>query len=403
MLDIKKQFPWFKNNENYLYLDSAATTLKPQCVIDSITEYYTKYSCNPHNNDSGFTQALNDLVYEARKVVAKLVKSETPEQIIFTSGATESLNTVANGLKEYLKKDDEVVITYAEHASNLLPWINLKKEIGIKLVYANKKSHFPTEDDIINAVNEKTKIVTFANGGNLIGHMLDDQYIANQVKYKNKDVIVVVDATQSVQHRQNNAGNPNIDFLCFSAHKLCGPTGIGALYMKEKWLPLLKPLKFGGGMNVVIQEDDYILYTDYMRYEGGTPHVAGIIGFKKCVEFILDIGYENIHLHELELVSYARKKLKENPNISVYVQNEESPTITFNYGGVFCQDFAHYLGQHKVIVRSGLSCAKLMDNIIETTCAVRASFYIYNTKDDVDRLINLINQFKRGDELDGII
>lgn len=403
MKSYKHLFPWFKNNPDIVYLDSGATTHKPQVVIDAINQYYLYDCTNPHNGDSKFAYKSHLMTENARKSLAKLINANSIEEIVFTSGATESLNLIANGLKKWLKKDDEIILTYSEHASNLLPWYKLRDEIGIKIVFANQLNEYPNLEDFKNALSPKTKIVSFASGGNLVGNILDEVAITKLVKTYDKDILVCVDATQSIQHRAIDAKNSNFDFMVCSAHKIFGPTGIGLAYIKKDLINKLDPLKYGGGMNFSINLEKYELYDNFMRFEGGTPHVAGIYGFKACADFLLEIGYETIKLHEQELIKYARKQLAAIDNIEIFVQDTSSTSIAFNYKNVFCQDFANYLGNNNIIVRSGLSCAKVINNIIGQEGAIRASFYLYNDKSDVDKLIDAIKKYKPGDELNGII
>ncbi|KEZ23612.1 aminotransferase class V-fold PLP-dependent enzyme [Ureaplasma diversum] len=403
MKSYKHLFPWFKNNPDIVYLDSGATTHKPQVVIDAINQYYLYDCTNPHNSDSTFAYKSHLVVENARKSLAKLINAKSIQEIVFTSGATESLNLIANGLKKWLKKDDEIILTYSEHASNLLPWYKLREEIGIKIVFANQLNHYPTLEDFKNALSAKTKIVSFASGGNLVGNILDEVAITKIVKEYNQQILVCVDATQSIQHRPIDVIKTNCDFVVCSAHKIFGPTGIGLAYIKESLITKLEPLKYGGGMNFSINLEKYELFDNLMRFEGGTPHVAGIYGFKACVDFLLDIGYEAIRNHELELVKYATEQLKTIENIEIFNQDDSSTSIAFSYKNVFCQDFANYLGNKNIIVRSGLSCAKVINHIIGIECAIRASFYLYNDKSDVDKLVKAIKEYKPGDELNGII
>ncbi|MCV3743512.1 aminotransferase class V-fold PLP-dependent enzyme [Ureaplasma sp. ES3154-GEN] len=402
-MNYKHYFPWFKHNPDYTYFDSAATSLKPQSVIDAINEYYLSQSTNPHNNDSPFAYQANAILSATRKQIADWWNTDDDESIIFTSGATESINTIAFGLKHLLKPGDEIVLTTSEHASNLLPWYVLQKEIGVKIIFANPKNKLPQVSDFAKVLTSKTKIVAFASGGNLVGHVLDENEITNIVKRYNKDILVLVDATQSVQHRPINLQNSDIDFVVCSAHKIFGPTGIGAMYIQPALINLIRPLKYGGGMNSYIEANDFGIFDNYMRFEGGSPHTAGVYGFNAALKFIKQIGYDTILEHERELMNYAVSRLKEIPAIKMYIPEHFSATISFNYNGVFAQDLAHYLGRNKIICRAGLSCAKLMNDILDTQAAVRLSFYLYNTKDDIDYLIDVLKKYHKGDELDGLI
>lgn len=399
--NIKDYFPWFKNNPDYVYFDSAATSLKPQVVIDAIKDYYEKFSTNPHNSDSKFSFKVHELIAQTKKLLADLIGCDG-EEIAFTSGATEGLNLIANGIKKYLKKGDEVVLTYGEHASNILPWMKLRDEIGIKIIFVGKEHQTPNVEDFLKVLTNRTKVVTFASGYNVTATSLNEKEITKAVKEYNPKIIVSIDATQSIAHRKLNAHLDDYDFLVCSAHKIFGPTGIGLAYLKKTWIPKLDPLKYGGGMNFSITETDYTLLETIDKFEGGTPHVAGICGWKAAVEFFNQIGYEKIQKHDHDLADYAREKLSQIQNLTIYNLHEHSPNIAFNIKDVFSQDLASYLGNKKIIVRSGLSCAKLICKILDTYSLVRASMFIYNDFSDIDKLYDALKYFKKGDILDGL-
>lgn len=396
--NIKKEFPWFKNNPNHIYMDSAATTLKPQVVIDRVVQYYSEEGTNPHNTDSMFTNNLFNKIENSRQIVADFI-STSKENIAFNSGATEGLNLIANGIKYLLTEGDEVVLTYGEHASNLIPWIDLANQIGIKIVYAGQSNTQIKNQDILDKITNKTKVVSFASGHNLTGEYFNEQILTKQIKNINPDILVVVDATQSIQHHQVNIQKSNCDFLVFSGHKIFGPTGIGVVYINPKLQDKIQPLRLGGGMNLTINDNSYEELKNIHKFEGGTQNIAGILGLAKAIEFINQIGYDQIEEYELELSKYARQKLGQIKNLIIYNEGNNSSTIAFNYEGVFCQDLASYLGSKNIIVRSGLSCAKLYCNVINTKALVRASLYIYNTKEDIDYLYDVLSNFKKGDEL----
>lgn len=401
MLDIKHYFPWFKNNPEYVYMDSGATSLKPQSMIDAVVNYYTTWSTNPHNTDSSLTHHVHDMVDETRQALADLVNCDFDE-VIFNSGATEGLNMIADGIIDQLTEGDEIVLTFGEHASNILPWMHIAEIKKLKIKYAGEKYRMPEPIDFKNILSPRTKVVSFASGFNLTGNSLNESEITRIVKEYNPNIMVVVDATQSIQHRPLNVKRDGYDFLVCSAHKMFGPTGVGMVYIKKSLQPVVKPLRYGGGMNFSIEQQSYTLMDGYMKYEGGTQNIAGILGWKAAIDFIKEIGYEAIHEHEVMLGNYAREKLSQIPQVIIYNEGTDSPTIALNYEGVFCQDLAAYLGKNKIIVRSGLSCAKLYCNLIDTKALVRCSLYIYNTKADVDRLYEVLKNFKKGDELDGL-
>ncbi len=401
MLDLKKQFPWFSNNPDYVYMDSGATTLKPKCVIDSIVNYYEKWGTNPHNTDSSFTNHAHNLVENTRIKLANLINAKKDE-IIFNSGATEGLNMIANSICEDLIPGDEIILTYGEHASNILPWMQNAQKKGLIIKYVGDKNRLPTPNDYYSILSPRTRVVSFASGFNLTGDRLDETQISNIVKKYNENIFVVVDATQSIQHRKIDVKLSNIDYLVSSAHKMFGPTGVGMVYIKESLISQTLPIRYGGGMNFSIDLQSYQLMEGYMKFEGGTQNVAGIIGWGAAIDLLNNIGYPNIRSHEIELSNYAHKLLSTIPNIIIYNEGNDSPTIAFNYKDVFCQDLASYLGKKNIIVRSGLSCAKLFCNIIDTKALIRCSLYIYNTKEDIDKLYQALLEFKKGDEIDVI-
>lgn len=401
MLNIKHYFPWFNNNPGYVYMDSGATSLKPQMMIDAVVDYYTNWSTNPHNTDSKLTYHVHDMVEDTRKEIAKLIHCSSDE-VVFNSGATEGLNLIADGIIDLLNEGDEIILTYGEHASNILPWMHIAEIKKLKIKYAGEKFRMVEPEDYLKVLTPKTKVVSFASGYNLTGNSLDETKITKIVKEFNPEIMVVVDATQSIQHREINIEKSGFDFMVCSAHKMFGPTGVGMTYIKKSLQPKVKPLRYGGGMNFSIETQSYTLMDGVMKYEGGTQNIAGILGWRRAIDFLKEIGYEKIHEHEVELAKYAREKLSQIDNLIIYNEGTDSPTIAFNYEGVFCQDLAGYLGKNKIIVRSGLSCAKLYCNLIDTKALVRCSLYIYNDKKDVDYLYEVLKKFKKGDELNDL-
>ncbi len=400
---IRKDFPWFKYNSKFCYLDNAATSLKPIQVIEAESEYYKKYSCNPHNNDSVFTYHVSELINETRLSVAKLLNVGVNE-IIFTSGATQSLNMIAFGIEPFIKKNDEIVLTYLEHASNLLPWFELCNRKHSKIVWA-KTGIYPKESDIIKSINKKTKIVAICDVNNIIAYKININDLTQKIKQIAPNVIIIVDATQSIPHIKHDLKNANIDFLAFSAHKMLGPTGVGVCYINSKWLNKIKPIQFGGGMNSIIDADScsYTYASGPNKFEGGSPNTAGIIGFNAAIKYLNKLGWKNILKHAIALKKYINKRFSEIKNIKYYNKKTIFPIVYFNINGVSAQDLANYLGIKNIIVRSGLSCAKCSYLITKIDAAVRASFYIYNTKQDVDLLVNALKKYKKGDELVNVL
>lgn len=404
MNQIRNQIEWFKNNTDVVYLDSAATALKPDVVLKAINNYISFDCTNPHNTNSDFAYKTAIVIDSTRAKLADYIGTNK-EQVIFTPGATFSLNMIADSLNDLLSDGDEILITNAEHASNILPWLKIKetKNIRVSFVSIDINDSLSTENKIINSVSKKTKIVSFANGFNLVGLKLDAKKIANEIKKNNPNIIVVVDATQFLAFNKMELKNSQIDFLVGSAHKMMGPTGIGLLYISPTYFDVIKPKVVGGGMNHTITKNDYSLMDGVMKYEAGTPNVLGIYGWQAALNFYdtFDIQTESYRIYQLK--KYFDKELLKIKNVIVYNKNIESSITIFKYEGVFSQDLASYLGSKNIIVRSGLSCAKLAHEVINAFDVVRVSMHFYNTKADLDKLIDIMKNFKKGDELDGII
>ncbi len=389
MLDIEKirnDFPMFKNNPDLVYLDSAATSLKPQCVIDAVVDFYTKHTSNVHRGDYDIA-AMNDRLYDdTRKAVAKLINCDTNE-VVYTHNVSHSLNQIAFGLKNQLKKEDTVLLTYAEHASNLLPWFYLQKEIGFNIEYIETDVQANiTIESFQKAMHEGVKIVSVAEVTNVLGSV---QPIKQMCEIAHQyDAYMIVDGAQSVPHMPVDVKDLDIDFLGFSAHKMCGPGGVGILYGKKELLDQMEPVFYGGDMNARFDKDgNVILKESPIKFEAGTPNIEGVIGTGAAIEYLLSIGMENIHTYEAELRAYAIEKLSKLDNIEIYNPDNKYGPIDFNAKGVFAQDAAGFLASKNIAVRSGNHCAKILHNIIGTDQSIRASLYFYNNKEDIDKLV----------------
>ena len=379
-------------NNNIIYLDNGATTLKPTILGEKTLEYYNEYSANAHRGDYDISLKV-DMEYEnARQLVQNLINPKSEKEIIFTSGATDSLNKIIFGyFKNHLEDGDEVIISKSEHASNVLPWYELMDSNNIKVKFVPLTSDYHvTLENIKKIVTEKTKVISLAHVTNVIG---DVRPLSEIIKYAHEnDIKVVVDGAQSVPHMKVDVQKLDIDFLAFSAHKMSGPTGVGVLYGKYELLENMKPIIFGGGMNASFEDDYNKEYSSIPhRFEAGTPNIAGVIGFKYVLEYLQNIGIENIHKHEIELKKYAIEKLKQNKNIILYNENSETGIIAFNYKNLFAQDLAIYLNKYNICVRAGNHCAKILKNEIGVKNTCRASFYFYNTKEEIDKLCDVLN------------
>jgi cysteine desulfurase/selenocysteine lyase len=341
---------------------------------------------------------MDVLIDKTRETIAKFVNANKNE-VVFTTGTTGSINLVAWGYGfKNLKKGDEILLTEAEHASNILPWYNIARLTGavVKFVPLDEKGRL-TVENLEKTITKNTKIVSFAHIGNVLGYICDIKSIAKVAHQYG--AVVVVDGAQSVPHIKTDFKDLDIDFLCFSAHKMCGPTGIGALVGKYDLLQDMDPLFMGGGMNVKFNMCGDVEVLDApVKFESGTLNLAGIVGFKAAVEFINSIGIENIHKHESELKKYAISKLENNDKIIIYNKDADVGIITFNIKDVFAQDEATLLNSKGIAVRSGQHCAKVLNDYLKTPATCRASFYLYTTKEEVDVFIDaLING---GDFLD---
>lgn len=386
----REDFMMLKND--LVYLDNGATTLKPTCLSESISNYYNNYSANAHRGDYDISLKVDKMYEQTRDILKELLNAKSNKEIVFTSGATDSLNKIIFGYaKNILKENDEVLITKAEHASNILPWFELSDQVGIKVNYISLDSDYKvTMENLITSITPKTKIISLAHITNVIG---DVRPIKEIIKYAHeRNILVIIDGAQGVAHKVIDVQKLDIDFLAFSAHKMCGPTGVGVIYGKKELLEKMKPIIFGGGMNASFEEDTARVYSDVPHcFEAGTPNIAGVIGFGTTLNYLMKIGMQNIEEHELNLRRYAISKLKENKNIIIYNENSESGIITFNYKDIFAQDLAIYLNKYHICVRAGNHCAKILKNEIGVKNTCRASLYFYNTKEDVDKLLQALS------------
>lgn len=387
----RDDFPIFNNNKSLIYFDNGATTLKPKPVIDSIVKYYTTYTANAHRGDYDNSIEV-DKKYEAtRSKVKNYINADSSKEIVFTKGTTDSINMVVFGfMRHYLKDGDEVILSKSEHASNILPWMELANEISIKLKYVDlDDDYYVTIDNLEKVVTDRTKVISLAHISNVIGDVRDIKSIGDLCK--EKGILFVVDAAQSAGHMKINVKESNIDFMAFSGHKMLGPTGIGVLYGKYELLNKLVPTMYGGGMNSFFESTGEVEYKDLPeRLEAGTQNIAGVIGLGAALDYINKIGIDSIHNYELDLKKYAVKRLKEVKDVIIYNENSPSGILVFNVKDVFSQDLAVYLNHFKISVRSGNHCAKMLKDEIKTTNTCRASFGLYNTKEEIDKLVEVL-------------
>lgn len=385
----REDFPML--NQDIIYLDNGATTFKPQCVIDKMNEYYEKYSANAHRGDYSISYKV-DVEYEnARKTVAKFIGADTDE-IVFTSGDTASLNYIATGFFDnLLEPGDEIIITNAEHASNVLPWFRLANKHNLKINYIPLDSNLHvTVENLKTVVTPKTKVIAIAEITNVVGDVRPIKEITDFAHENN--IFVVVDGAQSVPHKSVNVKENGIDFLAFSGHKMCGPTGIGVLYAKRELLSNIEPLILGGGMNESFDNENEIYLKEIPhRLEAGTPNIAGAIGLGEAVKYLSNIGMDKIAIYEQKLKEYLTNKLKQIPYINIVNEEADSGIVAFNVEGIFSQDVAYYLNKYNICVRAGNHCAKILKKSIGVKNTVRVSLYFYNTYEELDALVELLS------------
>ena len=381
--------------EDFIFFDNCATTLKPNIVVDETVKYYTEYTSNAHRGDYDNSTKVDTLYEETRTKVRKLINAESDSEIVFTSGATESLNLVVFGFMKYnLKKGDEVLLTKAEHASNVLPWLELANEKGIKIKYIPlDKDHKLDYDELVKMISPKTKVISIAHVTNTIGDIRPVEKIGKLCKENN--IYFVVDGAQSIPHFKVDVLKNNIDFLAFSAHKMLGPTGVGVLYGKYDLLNETRPINFGGGMNNIFESTGEVEYKSIpTRFEAGTPNIAGVIGFNRAIDYINSIGYDAIERQEKELRKYLIDNLKKIDNVILYNENSDTGIVLFNLKDIFSQDTSVYLNTYHICVRAGNHCAKILKDELGIRNTCRISLYFYNTKEEIDVLIEALKKSK---------
>lgn len=388
-------FPIFDFDSTLVYFDNGATTMKPKCVIDTILNYNTKYTANAHRGDYKNSLIVDTMYDETREKVRKYINAKEKSEIVFTSGATESLNMIVMGyFKNILKENDEVLITEAEHASNVLPWFVLQKELGIKVNYIKlDDNNEVTIDNVRSAINKNTKVISIAHVTNVIGDVRPIKEIS-KIAHEN-NIYMVVDAAQSIAHTKVDVQELDIDFMAFSSHKMYSTTGCGVLYGKFDLLDNLVPINYGGGMNAMFTKDGYYELREIpTRLEAGTPNISAILALGSAIDYINSIGIDNIYKYEHDLRKYLIQELSKLDFITIYNKNNDSAIIAFNINGVFSQDTAVYLDKYNICVRAGNHCAKILNNVFHINNTCRISLGIYNTKEEVDLLINVLKNSK---------
>ena len=388
-MDFRDDFPIFKNRD-IAYLDSGATAQKPQMVIDAIDNFYDKFNANPHRGAYTLSIEATAMYEDTRAKIAKFINARHAEEIIFSKNASESLNLLAYsyGL-DNLKKGDDVVISIMEHHSNLVPWQFVTQKTGSELKYMYINDEFElSKEEIESKITDNTKIVGITHVSNVLGTINNVKEI---IKYAHKKgAIVIVDASQSIPHMKIDVQDLDADFLVFSGHKMFAPLGIGVLYGKRELLNKMNPFLMGGDMIEYVHEQNTTFAPLPNKFEAGTQNVEGVVGLGAAIDYINSIGYDKIQEHDREIVDYAREKLLKLDYLDLYMTpnaENHSAVISFNIKGVHPHDVASILDSENVCVRSGNHCAQPLMRFLGIDSTCRASFYVYNTKEDVDRLV----------------
>ena len=385
----REDFPMISSD--YIYFDNGATTWKPKQVINKMNEYLCKYTANHHRGDYDLSMQVDMEFEHTRDLVKEFINANTRQEIVFTSGTTEALNLIANGFfKNDLEPGDEIIIAESEHASNVLPWFKLAKTNGVIVKYCPlDDNHYVTLSNLKSIITEKTKLISLAMITNVIGDLRPIKDICKFAHENN--IFVVVDGAQTVPHMKVDVQELDCDFFCFSGHKMCGPTGIGVLYGKYELLNALEPQILGGGMNESFDSYDQVYLKELpLRLEAGTQNITGVIGLGAAIEYLNTIGLDKINSYELELRKYLYNKLSNIPHISIINDESDSGIIAFNVDDIFAQDVAVYLNKYKICVRAGNHCAKILKNEVGVKNTVRISLYFYNTKKEIDKLVDLL-------------
>lgn len=396
-LDVKQDFPILTqtvNNHPLVYLDSAATAQKPQMVIDAIETYYKYDNANVHRGVHTLGQRATDAYEGARETVKQFINAPHSKEIIFTRGTTQAINIVARSYSEkFIQPGDEIVLTPMEHHSNLIPWQQVAKRTGALLKFIPlEKDGTLSETAVKQTITDKTKLVAITHVSNVLGTINPIKEITTYAH--EMGAVVLVDGAQAVPHMKVDVQALDCDFYAFSGHKMCGPTGIGVLYGKKQWLNQMDPVEYGGEMIDFVELTDATWKELPWKFEGGTPIIAGAVGLQAAIKYLENIGLDKITAHEKMLTDYAMEQLKQLDGVDIYGPTERCGLITFNLKDVHPHDTATVLDSYGVAVRAGHHCCQPLMKWLNVTATARASFYLYNTIEDVDRFIDGLKQAK---------
>lgn len=395
---IRKDFPILDqivNDEPLVYLDNAATTQKPKAVLEAVNRYYQEDNANVHRGVHTLAERATASYEAARETVRRFINASSTKEVLFTRGTTTGLNWVGRFAEEILEEGDEVLISIMEHHSNILPWQEACRKAGAKLVYVYLKDGGLDLEDFRKKLTDRTKFVSIAHASNVLGVINPVQEIA-QLAHE-KGAIVVVDGAQSVPHMKIDVQKLDADFFVFSGHKMAGPTGIGVLYGKEQYLNQMSPVEFGGEMIDFVYEQSATWKELPWKFEAGTPNMAGAIGLAAAIDYLEAIGMDAIEHHEQDLIAYVFPKLQAIEGLKIYGSQDlakRSGVISFNLGDLHPHDLATALDYEGVAVRAGHHCAQPLIQYLEVPATARASFYLYNTKEDCDKLVEALIKTK---------
>ena len=395
---IRKDFPILDqivNDEPLVYLDNAATTQKPKAVLEAVNRYYQEDNANVHRGVHTLAERATASYEAARETVRRFINASSTKEVLFTRGTTTGLNWIGRFAEEILEEGDEVLISIMEHHSNILPWQEACRKSGAKLVYVYLKDGGLDLEDFRKKLTDRTKFVSIAHASNVLGVINPVQEIA-QLAHE-KGAIVVVDGAQSVPHMKIDVQKLDADFFVFSGHKMAGPTGIGVLYGKEQYLNQMSPVEFGGEMIDFVYEQSATWKELPWKFEAGTPNMAGAIGLAAAIDYLEAIGMDAIERHEQDLIAYVFPKLQAIEGLKIYGSQDlakRSGVISFNLGDLHPHDLATALDYEGVAVRAGHHCAQPLIQYLEVPATARASFYLYNTKEDCDKLVEALIKTK---------
>ena len=397
--NIKKEFPIFSNkvqNNDLVYLDSANSSQKPQIVIDRIYDFYTKEFSNVGRSVHYLAVAATNFYENTRKSVQKYINAEYADEIVFTKGATEAINLVANTFgQKFLNEGDEVLLTELEHHSNYVPWHFLRKTKKIKINFAEiNDSGEITIESIKKAITNKTKIIALTHLSNVTGAILPIKEIISLAHSKN--IPVLIEGCQGAPHLKLDMQDIDCDFYAISCHKMYGPTGLGVLYAKKKWLEVLPPYQGGGGMINEVNKEGITYGELPNKYEAGTMATAQVIAFNESIKFLENIGIKNIENHENEIIQYGEEILRKNNSVKLIGSpKNRGGVLSFNIDGIHPHDIATILDEDGVAIRAGHHCCQILHKKLNLTASARASVGVYNTKEDFEKLNESINKCKK--------